>query len=76
MPVSETRSRRAPMRARDRRGIVVSHVSEHLLVGVASQDVAWTIVLVLCGAVIVWPFLFLFLAKRGGHPDERDPDRR
>jgi hypothetical protein len=36
--------------------------------GVSSQDVAWAIVLVLCGALMVWPFLFLFLARRG--PDD------
>jgi hypothetical protein len=54
----------------------VSFVSEQLSAAVASQDVAWTIVLILCGVVIVWPFLFLFLAKRGGNPEEDDTGRR
>jgi hypothetical protein len=37
---------------------------------VSSADIAWPVVLVLCGALMVWPFLFLFLAKRGGRDDE------
>jgi hypothetical protein len=38
---------------------------------IAAADIAWTIVLVMCGALIVWPFLFLILAKRGDR--EEDP---
>jgi hypothetical protein len=37
---------------------------------VAMADIAWTIVLILCGALIVWPFLFLFLAKRGDSEED------
>jgi hypothetical protein len=32
---------------------------------VSAAEIAWAIVLVMCFALIVWPFLFLFLAKRG-----------
>jgi hypothetical protein len=32
---------------------------------VSAAEIAWPIVLVMCAALIVWPFLFLFLAKRG-----------
>jgi hypothetical protein len=28
-------------------------------------DVSWTIVVVMCLALMAWPFVFLFLAKRG-----------
>jgi hypothetical protein len=47
-------------------------VAEQLPIGVSSQDISWTVVLVMCGAVIVWPFLFLFLAKRGSDPDDHE----
>ena len=47
----------------------VHHLASAL--AVTAADIAWPIVLAMCVTLMVWPFLFLFLAKRGGDPDEQ-----
>lgn len=38
--------------------------------GVSAADIAWPIVLVMCVALMILPFVFVLWAKRGGDPDE------
>ncbi len=37
-----------------------------LLLGVSAADIAWPIVLALCIALMIFPFVFLIAAKWGG----------
>lgn len=41
-----------------------------LSVGVTAAEIAWPIVLAICIALMVFPFIFVFLAKRGPDSDE------
>jgi uncharacterized membrane protein len=44
-----------------------------LSVGVTAAEIAWPIVLALCVGLMVFPFVFLYLAKRGGpEPTEEE----
>jgi hypothetical protein len=44
-----------------------------LSLAVTAAEIAWPIILVLCFALMVFPFVFLFLAKRGSDPDAPSP---
>jgi hypothetical protein len=47
-------------------------------VGVTAAEIAWPIVLALCIALMIFPFVFLYLAKRGGPepaPGTREEER-
>jgi hypothetical protein len=48
----------------------VSSHDDALSLGVSAADIAWPIVLAMCVALMILPFVFLFLAKWGGDPDE------
>lgn len=37
-----------------------------LSVGVTAAEIAWPIVLAICIGLMVFPFVFLYVAKRGG----------
>ena len=48
----------------------MSNHDDVLSLGVSAADIAWPIVLAMSVALMILPFVFLFLAKRGGDPDE------
>jgi hypothetical protein len=41
-----------------------------LSVGLTAADIAWPIVWAMCIALMILPFVFVIVAKRGGDPDE------
>jgi hypothetical protein len=49
---------------------LVSNHDDALSLGISAADVAWPIVLAMCIALMVLPFVFVLLAKSGADPDE------
>jgi hypothetical protein len=43
---------------------------EALVVGFTAAEIAWPIILAMCIALMILPFVFLFVVKRGGGTDE------
>ena len=41
-----------------------------LLVGVTAAEIAWPIILAMCIALMILPFVFLIVVKRGSDIDE------
>ena len=50
--------------------LLVSNHDDVLSLGVTAADVAWPVVLAMCIALMVLPFVFVLLAKSGADPDE------
>jgi hypothetical protein len=48
---------------------LVSNHDDALSFGIAAADIAWPIVLAMCIALMIVPFVFIILVKRGDHPD-------
>lgn len=46
-----------------------AHENAHL-VGVTAAEVAWPIILAMCLALMILPFVFLVVVKRGSDPDD------
>jgi uncharacterized membrane protein len=46
---------------------------DDLLVAVTAAEIAWPIVLAICVGLMVFPFVFLYFAKRGG-PEPREEE--
>ncbi len=53
----------------------MSGYSDAIAFGVTAAEIAWPIVLVLCVAIMIWPFLFLLLALRNPDSDAGEGDR-
>lgn len=51
------------------RHLVSSH-DDALSLGFSAADIAWPIVLAMCIALMVLPFVFVLLAKSGADPDD------
>ena len=48
----------------------MSNHDEALSLGISAADIAWPIVLAMCLALMIVPFVFVLLAKSGADPDD------
>lgn len=48
----------------------MSSHDDALSLGITAADIAWPIVLAMCLALMILPFVFVLLAKSGADPDD------